>query len=61
MKNWREKGRMIRSKEFIPHPNRKSLVLIIIKGPAMMELVHELYRRAADLAKTDALPGRSHR
>lgn len=39
-----------KSKEFVPHPNRKNLVLIIIKGPAMMELVHELYRRAADEA-----------
>jgi len=39
-----------KSKEFFPHPNGDSLVLLVIKGPAMMELVHELYRRAADEA-----------
>lgn len=39
-----------KSKEFFPHPNRDSLVLLVIKGPGMMELVHELYRRAADEA-----------
>ncbi|PIW71607.1 MAG: virulence associated protein [Hydrogenophilales bacterium CG12_big_fil_rev_8_21_14_0_65_61_21] len=39
-----------KSKELIPHPNSKSLVLVIIKGPDMMTLVHELYRRAADEA-----------
>lgn len=39
-----------KSKEFVPHPNEKSLVLVIIKGNAMMNLVHELYRRAADEA-----------
>ncbi len=32
------------------HPNSDRLVLIIIKGPRMMDLVHELYRRAADEA-----------
>ncbi|RLB91775.1 MAG: virulence associated protein [Deltaproteobacteria bacterium] len=37
-------------KEFFPHPNRDSLVLVVIKGPDMMNLVHELYRRAADEA-----------
>jgi hypothetical protein len=39
-----------KSKEFFPHPNGDSLVLLAIKGPGMMELVHELYRRAADEA-----------
>ena len=39
-----------KSKEFFPHPNRDGLVLIVIKGPDMMDLVHELYRRAADEA-----------
>jgi hypothetical protein len=39
-----------KSKEFVPHPNGNSLVLVIIKGPDMMSLVHELYRRAADEA-----------
>lgn len=39
-----------KSKEFIPHPNRDSLFLIVIKGEDMMNLVHELYRRAADEA-----------
>lgn len=36
-----------KSKEFLPHPNGDSLVLLVIKGPSMMDLVHELYRRAA--------------
>jgi len=39
-----------KSKEFIPHPNGKNLILLVIKGPSMMDLVHELYRRAADEA-----------
>lgn len=39
-----------KSKEFVPHPNRDSLFLVIIKGSDMMTLVHELYRRAADEA-----------
>lgn len=39
-----------KSKEFFPHPNGDSLVLLVIKGPSMMDLVHELYRRAADEA-----------
>ena len=39
-----------KSKEFVPHPNRDSLVIVVIKGPDMMNLVHELYRRAADEA-----------
>ncbi len=38
------------SKEFFPHPNYDSLVLLVIKGPDMMNLVHELYKRAADEA-----------
>src|SRR5690554_3061461 len=39
-----------KSKECFPHPNIDNLVLLIIKGPGMMDLVHELYRRAADEA-----------
>ncbi len=43
----RESGK---SKEVFPHPNSDSLVLLVIKGHSMMDLVHELYRRAADEA-----------
>ncbi len=32
------------------HPNSDNLMLIVIHGPDMMNLVHELYRRAADEA-----------
>lgn len=32
------------------HPNSTQLFMIVIKGKCMMELVHELYRRAADEA-----------
>lgn len=39
-----------KSKEFTSHPNRDQLVLLVVKGPDMMALVHELYRRAADEA-----------
>jgi hypothetical protein len=39
-----------KSKEFVPHPNEDILLLVVIKGPGMMNLVHELYRRAADEA-----------
>jgi hypothetical protein len=39
-----------KSKEFVPHPNGDSLVLMVIKGSDMMNLVHELYKRAADEA-----------
>lgn len=35
---------------FIPHPHRDKLVLVVIKGDHMMDLVHELYKRAADEA-----------
>lgn len=38
------------SPECFPHPNRENLVLLVIKGQNMMDLVHELYRRAADEA-----------
>ncbi len=38
------------SKLNVPHPNRHDLDLILIRGPQMMKLVHELYRRAADEA-----------
>lgn len=33
-----------------PHPNKDNLILIIIRGETMMNLVGELYRRAADEA-----------
>ncbi len=33
-----------------PHPNRDSLILLVILGKDMMNLVYELYRRAADEA-----------
>lgn len=36
--------------EKYPHPNRDQLALIVIRGENMMDLVHELYRRAADEA-----------
>jgi hypothetical protein len=36
--------------EFKPHPKRDALVLVVIKGTDMMNLVNELYRRAADEA-----------
>lgn len=39
-----------KSKELFPHPNIDRLILLAIKGPEMMDLVHELYRRAADEA-----------
>jgi len=39
-----------KSNDFFPHPNGDKLVLVVIKGPKMMNLVHELYRRAADEA-----------
>jgi len=32
------------------HPHTSSLRLVVIRGDAMMDLVHELYRRAADEA-----------
>ncbi|SHN63841.1 Hachiman antiphage defense system protein HamA [Desulfovibrio litoralis] len=35
---------------YAPHPYKDDLVLLIIKGPDMMDLVHKLYRRAADEA-----------
>lgn len=39
-----------KSKEYSPHPNNGNLKLLVIRGPNMMQLVHELYRRAADEA-----------
>lgn len=39
-----------KSKEFFSHPSGDSLVLLVIKGASMMDLVHELYRRATDEA-----------
>jgi hypothetical protein len=38
------------SKKPMPHPNRSNLVIIVIKGPDLMNLVHTLYQRAADEA-----------
>ncbi|EFZ1984436.1 virulence associated protein, partial [Shigella flexneri] len=32
------------------HPNHNNLKLVVIHGKDMMNLVHELYRRAADEA-----------
>jgi hypothetical protein len=32
------------------HPNQANLFLVVIHGDDMMQLVHELYRRAADEA-----------
>lgn len=39
-----------KSTETYPHPHRDRLVLLVIRGKDMMNLVHELYRRAADEA-----------
>ncbi len=39
-----------KSEELLPHPKIDSLVLLIIRGGGMMDLVHDLYRRAADEA-----------
>lgn len=39
-----------KSKKVMPHPHKESLILVVIKGADMMNLVHELYRRAADEA-----------
>lgn len=39
-----------KSTVYVPHPNRDQLILLVIKGPDMMALVHELYKRAADEA-----------
>ncbi len=40
----------IRTTTTAQHPNRDNLELIIFRGPDLMDLVHELYRRAADEA-----------
>lgn len=32
------------------HPNQANLRLIVIRGPSLMSLIHELYKRAADEA-----------
>jgi hypothetical protein len=39
-----------RKNEFIKHPNRDKLHLVVIKGKSFMNLVNELYKRAADEA-----------
>lgn len=39
-----------KSIETFPHPNRDRLMLLVVRGSDMMDLVHELYRRAADEA-----------
>ncbi len=39
-----------KSKILISHPKREKLKLLVIKGKSMMDLVNELYRRAADEA-----------
>ena len=38
------------SVEFAPHPNRDNLKVIVISGLTMMQLVHNLYKLAADEA-----------
>ncbi len=38
------------SSEFIPHPNRENLQVIVISGLNMMQLVHKLYKLASDEA-----------
>lgn len=35
---------------FKPHPHRNNLILLVISGPALMNLANALYRRAADEA-----------
>jgi hypothetical protein len=40
----------IRSTNTSSHPHAGNLTLIVIHGPDLMDLVHELYRRAADEA-----------
>ena len=41
---------ILKSKKIICHPNRDNLVLLVIKGASMMDLVHDLYGRAASEA-----------
>lgn len=43
-------GKILEYTETKAHPNSQELMLIVIHGQDMMELVHELYRRAADEA-----------
>jgi hypothetical protein len=43
-------GGSISSTSATCHPNPENLMLLVIYGDAMMDLVHELYRRAADEA-----------
>ena len=40
----------VKSTDASSHPHANNLTLIVIHGPDMMALVHELYRRAADEA-----------
>jgi len=40
----------IRSTSTSSHPHSGNLTLVVIHGPDLMDLVHELYRRAADEA-----------
>lgn len=41
---------VIKNTTVLDHPNKNHLVLVVIKGTNMMDLVNELYRRAADEA-----------
>jgi hypothetical protein len=41
---------LVKKTKTIDHPNANRLVLLVISGAHMMDLVHELYRRAADEA-----------
>jgi hypothetical protein len=43
-------GKILERSETKDHPNSQELNLLVIHGPDMMDLVHELYRRAADEA-----------
>ncbi|HEY0921691.1 Hachiman antiphage defense system protein HamA [Rheinheimera pacifica] len=50
MTDCRKIPKSAKSTEFFSHPNQDRLVLLVIKGPRMMDLVHDLYKRAADEA-----------
>ncbi len=43
-------GKEVRSTNTSAHPHQGNLTLIVIHGPDLMDLVHDLYRRAADEA-----------
>lgn len=41
---------LVKNTSINEHPNKDQLILLVIKGTNMMDLVHDLYRRAADEA-----------